>query len=51
MLLSPLHSCLVVSTRYFQADLVGPIRRMLVPCAVILATGGALMWLLESFKL
>jgi hypothetical protein len=51
MLLSPLHSCLVVSTRYFRADLLGPIRRMIVPCLVILATGGALMWLLGSFKL
>ncbi len=50
MLLSPLHSCLVVSTRYFQADLVGPIRRMIVPCLVILATGGALMWFFRSFK-
>jgi len=50
MLLSPLHSCLVVSTRYFRADLIGPIRRMIVPCLFILATGGALMWLLSSFK-
>ncbi|HEU4339363.1 MAG TPA: DUF401 family protein [Planctomycetota bacterium] len=51
MLLSPLHSCLVVSTRYFRADLMSPIRRMIVPCCVILATGGALMMLLRSFKL
>jgi hypothetical protein len=51
MLVSPLHSCLVVSTRYFQTDVLGPIRRMAVPCLIILATGGALMWLLESFKL
>jgi integral membrane protein (TIGR00529 family) len=50
MLISPLHSCLVMSTRYFQADLLGPIRRMIVPCAVILATGGALMWFFRSFK-
>lgn len=51
MLLSPLHSCLVVSTRYFQADLMRPIRRMIVPCVFILATGGALMWLFRNFKL
>jgi len=50
MLLSPLHSCLVVSTRYFQSDLLGPIRRMVVPCFAILATGGALMWFFNSFK-
>jgi len=47
MLLSPLHSCLVVSTRYFSADLLGPIRRMVMPCAVILAMGGILMWVFE----
>ena len=51
MLLSPLHSCLVVSTRYFRADLLGPIKRMIVPCCVILATGGALMWLLRNVRL
>ena len=51
MLLSPLHSCLVVSTRYFRADLVGPIRRMVAPCGVILATGAALMWIFNSLKL
>jgi integral membrane protein (TIGR00529 family) len=51
MLVSPLHSCLVVSTRYFRADLMGPIRRMIVPCFVILATGAALWGLLRSFKL
>jgi hypothetical protein len=48
MLLSPLHSCLVVSTRYFRADLLGPIRRMVIPCGLILATGAALMLLLRQ---
>jgi integral membrane protein (TIGR00529 family) len=51
MLVSPLHSCLVVSTRYFRADLLGPIRRMALPCLVILATGGALMWLLQHIPI
>jgi len=51
MLLSPLHSCLVVSTRYFRPDLLGPIRRMVVPCFAILATGGALMRLLRNVRL
>ena len=49
MLVSPLHSCLVVSTRYFKADLLGPIRRMALPCLFILATGGLLMWVFERF--
>ena len=50
MLVSPLHSCLVVSTRYFRADLLGPIRRMALPCLVILATGAALMWLFHQVR-
>jgi hypothetical protein len=50
MLLSPLHSCLVVSTRYFRADLLGPIRRMIVPCGVILAAGVGLMLVLKQIK-
>jgi hypothetical protein len=50
MLMSPLHSCLVVSTRYFNADLMSPIRRMIVPCGAILATGGLLMWFFRSFR-
>jgi len=50
MLLSPLHSCLVVSTRYFRADLLGPIRRMIVPCGAILAAGVGLMLVLRQIK-
>ncbi len=42
-LLSPVHSCLVMSTKYFRSDLLSPIRRMLVPCAIVLATGAALL--------
>lgn len=42
-LLSPIHSCLVLSTRYFESDLLRPIRRMLVPCAIVLATGVVLL--------
>jgi hypothetical protein len=38
-LLSPVHSCLVMSTKYFDSDLATPIRRMLVPCAAILLAG------------
>jgi hypothetical protein len=44
-LLSPVHSCLVMSTSYFKSDLVRPIRRMLVPCAIILATAVGLVFL------
>jgi len=50
MLLSPLHSCLVVSTRYFRADLLGPIRRMIVPCGIVLAAGVGLMLVLSQFR-
>ncbi len=39
---SPVHSCLVVSARYFQAELWTVIRRMLPACAIVLATGFAL---------
>jgi hypothetical protein len=39
-----------VSTRYFQADLLGPIRRMVAPCLVILATGVGLMWLFHQIR-
>ena len=46
-LMSPVHSCLVMSTKYFEADLVKPIRRMIVPCLLILATGVASMLVLR----
>ena len=50
-LLSPVHSCLVMSTGYFKSDLVRPIRRMLVPCAIILATAVGLVFLYASPRL
>jgi hypothetical protein len=43
-LLSPVHSCLVMSTAYFKSDLLRPMRRMLVPCSLVLATGVALLF-------
>lgn len=42
-LLSPVHSCLVMSTRYFRSDLLEPMRRMLIPCGIVLATGAGLL--------
>jgi hypothetical protein len=49
-LLSPIHSCLVLSTRYFRSDLLGTIRRMVVPCLLVLATGAALLVLYKHLR-
>lgn len=43
-ILSPVHSCLVMSARYFQSDLTVLIRRLMPACAAILAMGAGLYW-------
>jgi len=50
-LLSPVHSCFVVSTAYWQSEIVVSMRRLLIPCAIVLATGAALMLVLRSWVL
>ena len=50
-LLSPVHSCLVVSTRYFHSDLLHPIRRMLIPCALVLGSSVGLLLLYRQLGL
>ncbi len=44
-LISPVHACLAMTNAFFKSDLVRVIRRMLVPCGIVLAAGLALMLL------
>lgn len=45
VLLSPVHACLVLSTIYFKGDLLKELRRMLLPCALLVAAGAGLLLL------
>lgn len=49
-LMSPVHSCLVMSVRYFKSDVMKPMLRMAVPCLIILATGAGLTAAYRGFE-
>jgi uncharacterized protein len=45
MILSPVHLCLIMTKDYFNADLLGIYKKMLLPCLFILITGVTLFFL------
>lgn len=47
VMVSPIHICYVLTCRYFHTDLGRPWRRLLLPCSLLLACGGAWFWLLS----
>lgn len=44
---SPLHICFMLTCQYFGADMVPAWRRILAPCALLLAFGCAYSWMLS----
>lgn len=44
---SPLHICFMLTCQYFGADLAPSWRRILMPCALLLASGCAYSWMLS----
>jgi hypothetical protein len=50
-LVSPVHACFVASLRYFKSDIGASMRRLVIPCGVILATAFGLALLYSRFPL
>jgi uncharacterized protein len=47
MILSPLHACLVLTRRYFNAPMAGIYRYLIGPCAVVAAGALGIWWLMK----